>query len=237
MAFEYEQELVSPEETPVLAAMQQELENFFYLAIDELPSKLRETFILHFKEELSYKEIAEKLNISYDNVRKRVSQARAILKQQYNQDFVGEDRKSNVETFHETSLHPTMVSPTPKEFEGVDLETNKNVYVHQIVIDEEPQAAMLSIPEIKVVVVDAQSDGEKIEKIQDIGQSISEKLNFILPWRFLIAVTHTKPAYAGYFNEAHLRRFIEYFLLPGKVWTDSVGLAALANLNNKIDST
>jgi len=109
--------------------------------------------------------------------------------------------------------------------------------MHQIVADEEPQAPMLSISEIKVVVVDAQSDGEKIEEIQDIGQSISEKLNFILPWRFLIVVTHTKPAYAGYFNEAHLRRFIEYFLLPGKVWTDSTGLTALANLNNKIDST
>jgi hypothetical protein len=159
------------------------------------------------------------------------------LKQRFNQDFVGEDRKSNVETFHETSLHPTMVSQTPEEFEGVDLEKSKNVYMHQIVIDEEPQAPMLSISEIKVVVVDAQSDGEKIEEIQDIGQSISEKLNFILPWRLEITSAQTKPAYADFFNEAHLRGFIEYFLLRWKVWTDSVGLAALANLNNKIDSS
>jgi RNA polymerase sigma-70 factor (ECF subfamily) len=91
-----EQEIASQEETPVLVATQQELENFFCVAIDELPIRLQETFILHFKEELSYTEIAEKLNISYDNVRKRISQARAILKQRYHQDFIGaEDRYSS----------------------------------------------------------------------------------------------------------------------------------------------
>lgn len=50
---------------------------------------MRETFILHFEEELSYKEIAERLNISYENVRKRISQARKILKQKYDQNFLG----------------------------------------------------------------------------------------------------------------------------------------------------
>jgi len=86
-----EQEIASQEETPVLVATQQELENFFCVAIDELPIRLQETFILHFQEELSYQEIAEKLNISYDNVRKRISQARTILKQRYHQDFLGEE--------------------------------------------------------------------------------------------------------------------------------------------------
>ncbi|MTJ12172.1 RNA polymerase sigma factor [Anabaena sp. UHCC 0187] len=86
-----EQEIASQEETPVLVATQQELENFFCFAIDELPIRLRETFILNFKEELSYQEIEEKLNISYDNVRKRISQARVILKKRYHQDFIGED--------------------------------------------------------------------------------------------------------------------------------------------------
>jgi len=85
-----EQEIATQEETPVLVATQQELKNFFCVAIDELPIRLQETFILYFKEELSYQEIAEKLNISYDNVRKRISQARAILKQRYHQDFLGE---------------------------------------------------------------------------------------------------------------------------------------------------
>ncbi|MDB9371807.1 sigma-70 family RNA polymerase sigma factor [Nodularia sphaerocarpa] len=89
IAFEHKQELVSQEQNPVIAATEQELKSFFCVAIDELPPKLRETFILHFEEELSYKQIAQNLSISYANVRKRISQARAILKQGYNQDFIG----------------------------------------------------------------------------------------------------------------------------------------------------
>lgn len=85
--FEYEQELVSQEANPMIVATEQELKNFFCLAIDELPPRLRETFILHFEQELSYKEIAARLNVSYDNVRKRISQARAILKQRFNQEM------------------------------------------------------------------------------------------------------------------------------------------------------
>ncbi len=51
---------------------------------------MQETSILYFKDELSYQEIAERLSISYDNVRKRISQARKILQQRYDQDFLGE---------------------------------------------------------------------------------------------------------------------------------------------------
>lgn len=83
-------ELISQEETPVRAAMQREIELFFRSAIDELPDRLRETFILYFESGLSYQNIAEQLNISYDNVRKRISQARAILRKQFNKNF-GED--------------------------------------------------------------------------------------------------------------------------------------------------
>ncbi|MEB3826188.1 sigma-70 family RNA polymerase sigma factor, partial [Phormidium sp. CCY1219] len=57
-------------------------------AIARLPNRLRETFLLHFKRELSYQEIADRQNISYANVRKRVSQARGILKQVLREYFV-----------------------------------------------------------------------------------------------------------------------------------------------------
>ena len=40
----------SQEESPILAAAQQELENFFGLAIDNLPGRLRDTFILYFEK-------------------------------------------------------------------------------------------------------------------------------------------------------------------------------------------
>lgn len=85
-----ETELISQEETPVRAAMQRELKLFFIDAIKDLPDRLRETFILHFESGLSYQNIAEQLGISYDNVRKHISQARAILRQRFNENF-GED--------------------------------------------------------------------------------------------------------------------------------------------------
>jgi RNA polymerase sigma-70 factor (ECF subfamily) len=117
--FEYQEEIASQEENPLIAATEQELANFFSLAIDELPPKLRETFILHFKEELSYKEIAEKLNISYDNVRKRICQARKILKQRYEQDFLGvEDRHyTHLDSF---KSHPSSQSSKSTKSENIN---------------------------------------------------------------------------------------------------------------------
>lgn len=87
----YQEELVSQEETPVLAATRRELEQFLLSAIDQLPPLLRETLIWHLDQEFSYREIAEKLNISYENVRKRISQARAILRKKL-QEYEGEEK-------------------------------------------------------------------------------------------------------------------------------------------------
>ncbi|MUG95074.1 sigma-70 family RNA polymerase sigma factor [Scytonema sp. UIC 10036] len=90
IALTKEQELASQAETPDLAATRRDLEVFFCRAIDELADRLRETFVLHFEQELSYQEIAEQLNISYDNVRKRISQARAILRK-HMIEYLGEE--------------------------------------------------------------------------------------------------------------------------------------------------
>ncbi|MGK7902637.1 MAG: RNA polymerase sigma factor, partial [Hormoscilla sp.] len=65
------------------------MEIFFSGAIGELPERLRETFILYFEKEYSYKEIAAELNISYANARKRISQARAILREQHQEYEAG----------------------------------------------------------------------------------------------------------------------------------------------------
>jgi RNA polymerase sigma-70 factor (ECF subfamily) len=48
-------------------------------AIDELPERCREVFNLSRKEELSYKEIAEKLNITESTVNTQISKAIKIL--------------------------------------------------------------------------------------------------------------------------------------------------------------
>jgi len=60
-------------------------------AINNLPTRLRETFILHFYQELSYQQIAQQQDISYQNVCKRISQARAILRKELREYFIGED--------------------------------------------------------------------------------------------------------------------------------------------------
>lgn len=72
-------------------------------AIDNLPTRLRETFILHFYQELSHQEISEQQGISYQNVCKRISQARAILVKELRGYFIGEDESNTDKS----------VTPTP----------------------------------------------------------------------------------------------------------------------------
>ena len=83
--------LVSVDETPASALDCDEKKRVIRAAIDDLPTRLRETFILHFYEELSHQEISEKQEISYQNVCKRISQARAILALELRGYFIGED--------------------------------------------------------------------------------------------------------------------------------------------------
>jgi len=86
-----EQGLVSFEDTPESAMESGEKRIVIRRAIDNLPSRLRETFILHFYRELPYQEIAQQQEISYQNVCKRISQARAILREELREYFIGED--------------------------------------------------------------------------------------------------------------------------------------------------
>jgi RNA polymerase sigma factor (sigma-70 family) len=51
-------------------------------ALQHLPSRLREAAILRFVHELSYEEIAIRLHIRADNVRKRIQQTRTLLGEQ-----------------------------------------------------------------------------------------------------------------------------------------------------------
>ena len=51
-------------------------------ALERLPPRLRGAAVLRFVHELSYEEIAVRLHIRADNVRKRIQQARALLWEQ-----------------------------------------------------------------------------------------------------------------------------------------------------------
>ncbi|MFP5273882.1 RNA polymerase sigma factor [Coleofasciculus sp.] len=86
-----EQGLVQSEDTPYCAMETDEKRMVIRRAIDNLPPRLRETFILHFYQELSYPEIAQQQEISYQNVCKRISQARAILREELRGYFIEEE--------------------------------------------------------------------------------------------------------------------------------------------------
>ena len=87
-------------------------------------------FILHFKEELSYIEIAQKLNISRCNARRRIYKARQILKQRYHQDYIGENQ-SKLEVVSQIDRNKESVTQTEsansKDIELPILESSNQV--------------------------------------------------------------------------------------------------------------
>lgn len=83
--------LVAVDDTPGSALEEEEKNWVIRAAIDELPTKMRETYCLHFHEELSPQEIVERQGISSPNVYKRISQARAILAKELRGYFIRED--------------------------------------------------------------------------------------------------------------------------------------------------
>ncbi|WP_017720402.1 sigma-70 family RNA polymerase sigma factor [Kamptonema formosum] len=85
------EELVSPDETPESALEADEKKIVIRRAIENLPPRLRETFIPHYYKDLSHLEIAQKQGISYQKVCKRISQARKILREELKAYFIDDD--------------------------------------------------------------------------------------------------------------------------------------------------
>lgn len=56
-------------------------------AVDRLPEKFKEAFVLHRFKDCSYKEIAQQLNISPKTVDYRIQQALKILKEDFKDYF------------------------------------------------------------------------------------------------------------------------------------------------------
>jgi RNA polymerase sigma factor (sigma-70 family) len=79
--------LESPEET----LLRREMYAYIRYAIDDLPPRLREPLILRFFQEMSYSEISKQLTLSTENVRKRIQQARALLKERLHDYLLGLD--------------------------------------------------------------------------------------------------------------------------------------------------
>lgn len=64
------------------------LENLIYSEVSKLPEKMRIIFLLSRKEYLSYKEIAEQLNISELTVKKQISNAIKQLRRKIDYSYV-----------------------------------------------------------------------------------------------------------------------------------------------------
>lgn len=89
----------SPKET----LLQQELNTYLHQIIAELPPRLRQPFILKFLQETSYKEIAQQLLISDDNVYKRIQEARAILRKRLQKYLTGRSKTTVVKFASESA--------------------------------------------------------------------------------------------------------------------------------------
>ncbi|BAY29801.1 ECF subfamily RNA polymerase sigma-24 factor [Nostoc carneum NIES-2107] len=176
-----EQGLVAFENTPESVMEADERKMVIRRAIDNLPTRLRETFILHFYQELSYPEIAQQQDISYQNVCKRISQSRKILQQELRGYFIGEGG-----TDRDKSVTPTATKSEIGEIslgnEGVEARAEETVLevvieVVENAVGEESLEVVCDVQQSKLVIVAATSEG-KLE-VRSNGCWCVE----VVPWR------------------------------------------------------
>ncbi|NEP59511.1 MAG: sigma-70 family RNA polymerase sigma factor [Symploca sp. SIO2G7] len=103
--------------SPEICLERQEKSTEIQQAIANLPETLRDTFILHFYQELTHTEIAQRQGISYYNVCRRIYRARKQLKEKLSSYFRGAEEdviSSPVEQFYfgEKKAEPT---PNPSQ--------------------------------------------------------------------------------------------------------------------------
>ncbi|MDR1675442.1 MAG: RNA polymerase sigma-70 factor [Tannerella sp.] len=70
-------DLLNPEgvDTPLTDMIEKEMYELLEKAIQTLPQQCREVFVLHMMDELSYEEIAVKLNVTINTVRTQITRA------------------------------------------------------------------------------------------------------------------------------------------------------------------
>lgn len=159
-----EQGLVRSEDTPYCAMETDEKRMVIRRAIDNLPTRLRETFILHFYKELSYPEIVQQQEISYDNVCKRISQARKILCEELRGYFIEEEGTDTDKSVPPTATESAIgeISEGNAPVEAAVGETVISVAVEEVesVGDEEAIEEVRDVQHSESVMVAATSDGK-----------------------------------------------------------------------------
>ncbi|NEO35286.1 MAG: sigma-70 family RNA polymerase sigma factor [Moorea sp. SIOASIH] len=86
--------LVTEFDTPDLVVEKRELLEVIQSALEDLPENQRQVCVLRFEQELSHQEIAQRLAISNDSVRKRIQRARARLQKRLTKYLAGLDEKA-----------------------------------------------------------------------------------------------------------------------------------------------
>jgi hypothetical protein len=125
-------------------------------AIEKLPPRLREVFIPYYYQDQSYREIAEEIGISYTNVCKRISQARAILK---------EELRGYVKDENIADSPPSQGRKSQETIPQQSLEIEVLVSVGELeevllVASEIPEDTELFVPQIENVIDKAESEEE-----------------------------------------------------------------------------
>ncbi len=113
------------------------------MAIDDLPGRLQETFKLYFQEEHSYQQIATELHISCPNVRKRISQARAILHKRL-EEYEGISEKTVFESGKKEKSEPEelpeeFVVPEISQEEVLSGVENESIFSETVVEEQLPE--------------------------------------------------------------------------------------------------
>jgi RNA polymerase sigma factor (sigma-70 family) len=215
-----EQGLFTPDQTPSKALENSEKKIVIRRAIDSLPTRLRETFILHFYEELSYTEIAQQQDISYQNVCKRISQARAILRSELRGYFIGED---GTET--ELSVPPAATESAKGEnSENAGVESTAGAPVTlpvaveevEIVVDAEHSEVTLSVQHSESASVMTKSDG-KLEIKRDGCRCVKAVLCELPPAPILVLSQNLmKKLSVGRENSWNVGAFVGTKCRPGE---------------------
>jgi RNA polymerase sigma-70 factor (ECF subfamily) len=97
---------------PEEAALRHEMQMYVRGNVNQLPPSLREPLVLYFFENMSQREVAAYLNLSYEVVRKRLQLARAILRKQmlpYVKYGEGRSVRTSVDTVEDIALRPAPV--------------------------------------------------------------------------------------------------------------------------------
>ncbi len=100
---------ISHQPAPEVNLLNNELRDYVSQLVTALPIRLRTPFILRFYQEKSYKEVAFQLGITEATGRKRIQQARSLLRKRLTCYLAGESDAKILLTVHNSTTHTSRI--------------------------------------------------------------------------------------------------------------------------------